>query len=297
MISYEIVDDGEIVLVHKTINAKTETYEVAKPFRVDILGSNKLVIRDLLEQTIEILRSEVTSPVSTDIQDLETILVAYNNTVPSGGSSRVIASLENVNLKDVAANVLDWASGKTAANTVNPIAVVEWVSGTSLLSIEITNEGLNGDTITNAGLGITITQDGLKSASDLATEYVTAFNATLGASYLVDDGSFIKSNPSLTPFDLAAPPTNANFQILASGDIALSKSALYDGKLTFNSVNTYTSLFGFDGTVFLLVDKILSYSNTTGALNLDGLGDWAYPILVGTENDFIVNIYIYGDTI
>jgi hypothetical protein len=48
----------------------------------------------------------------------------------NGGGSRLIASLENINLNVIAENVLNWVSGKNASNTAPTNIVIKFVSGT-----------------------------------------------------------------------------------------------------------------------------------------------------------------------
>lgn len=219
------------------------------------------------------------------VTDALAAIIAAVNSAGGGSASRLIASLENVDLQTIAANVLAWESGKSAANTVATNIILKLESGAFAASVEILNEGVNGDTITNSDFGVTITQDGLKSKSDLALEYVTAMNAAIVPGFLVANNEFIEFGNTYTEI------TQSHINISSTGDISLSAQSLYNVSILLNSVSQFAS------TAMIAYNDGKQMISLPTNYTLENTGNWALPVTVGTQDPFVVSIYIYGDTI
>jgi len=92
--------------------------------------------------------------------------------------------------------------------------------------------------------------------------------------------------------NLSSNPAFSGGVTTATTSIGLT---LNDEVMTFNGVVLQTTLDSVQpSSTLTLSDRIANASNF-GYFPITG--SWALPVTVGTENDFVVNIYIYGDTI
>lgn len=254
--------------------------------------------------------------VTYKVTDTLAAVIAAVNSSGGGSSSRVIASLENVNLKDAGANVLTWASGKSAANTVNPHFVFKYVSGTYVDNVV---PGVQG----TASVSI-------DSGSD---NIVQVFIGATQLGEIVPDFP-LKEDFQAQVLDLFQMNNFTNVAFV--GDVLsvsepLGNEGLYEGQLiSFVNGNVTTSLSepfagGTQGTSTLFnieLDGVSMIPLTSPATTLtigatsavirteitpivNGIslpayptdGVWSVPVVRGAQDDFVIDIYLLGDTI
>ncbi len=155
MIQIEIVDNVGVVTFNREINGKLNSLEFAKPYTVDLHGSNKMRISDDNGNQLDFLYSDVVTPDTADINELHELLISYNATAPSAGSAyALIAKSMNVNLGDPAEVTMAYEEGCTALNTIPREVEVELNTGAdtfnknrtnATVTYTITNEGAEGN--------------------------------------------------------------------------------------------------------------------------------------------------------
>jgi len=233
-----------------------------------------------------------------------------------GSSSRLIASLDNVNFKNVLPNLIDWVNGMSAANIANPMLFVEWVSG--VYTPKVVTQG-----------SATITLTGTTSATD---EVVQLFvGASLAATYFASIGDSLETIKA----GLIAGAFDEFVIENLSGDIMtvtepLGSEGDYNGELLTFSVggtgfgstggteieggipqatnfelqlDSAVAYLGDGVTIINAVQSIDTTRSLSVAITANGdclfskSGQFAIPVITGTQDDFICNFKIYGDPI
>jgi len=238
-----------------------------------------------------------------------------------------IAYIERVNMKDIATNSLTWKEGCSASNTVSESVIVKVLSGIyqtksipgipastiivfdptkfpdingnspdntpfliriALGDVDLYNEG-NAGFASNVlwmdfvktiyeGNSFTVSINGLNmtiSGGDGSLNGTINTIETRGA----DAGGFTNSLSSSPAFSGGIDPLSTDFGLKMNGVTILDASG--------STVSS--SIIGLD------ITKI--FSSIIRPFILDRSGDWTFPITTGTEEDFILSIYIKGKSI
>ncbi len=255
-----------------------------------------------------------------------------NKSYDSGGSnaaSRVIAKLENINLKDELPNVLDWIGSNLASNTsatqvvVKPISgayvpkVIPAVPATTTIVFDDTkfpsnlglqyaiqiyvgqNEVFTGNVLTgfasnadymdfvktkyeDAGYGVVI--NGLNMALTGAAGLGAAINGAVNLVQSRDENApdFTNSLSSSPPFSGGINTISTNIDFILNGG-----SILIGGSLIINLLPS----------LVVGANIIVGALSTAGVPELESTGNYALPVTFGTQDDFVISIFIYGDSI
>ncbi len=255
-----------------------------------------------------------------------------NKSYDGGGNStnRVIAKLENINLKDELSNVLQWVGSNLANNTAATQVVVKPISGsyvpkvipetpatTTIVfddtkfpsnlglyysirlevgpDIEIFNDNIPTGFATNAewmdfvkqkyedaSYGVVINGLNMQITGPSGTGETLNTLVNEVASRDENAGFYTDSLSSSPPFSGGTNPTSTNSDFTLDGD-----SILIGGSFIVNLLPSLT----------VGVNVIIGVPTTGGLPIFKSTGNYALPVTTGTLDDFIISIFIYGDTV
>lgn len=215
-----------------------------------------------------------------------------------GGASRILAKIEGADLGSNGYKTLTWQGSNTAANTIPQAFAIKRSNNTDVLNarITITNEGGIGDTIGNSTFAIFVTQDGLKSKSDLATELAAALSAAISPPNLLfasdGDDVYISDAGGIATGFLGIPQLSVD----VTGAITIDNLGFFMSTFNIGLQNLEGSYVSVPSVNMILMDKTMKASvSDFGAFY--NSGNFSIRVLSALKSQYLVDIYLLGDPI